>query len=225
MALAGSLANNVGQVVPGSLRLYAEGCVSGPVTPTSTQVIDVTRPFAGNLCECSSLGADGIFDLQVQFSRSALTSGLHLDTLPAGSKLRVVLTGSLLDGCTFIAVDCIQVQHLATEGCSHGYWKNHLAAWGPTGFHPTDDFDTIFGVNVFNPNRTLLQALQAGGGGINNLGRQGVAALLDAAHPGVNFPLSVSQVIGVVQDAAANGTVSSVATQLDTLVNQYCPLN
>jgi hypothetical protein len=111
-----------------------------------------------------------------------------------------------------------------TQGCSHGYWKNHPAAWAATGYAVSQDFDAVFGVNAFTPNRTLLQALQAGGGGINNLGRQGVAALLDAAHPGVDFPLTRDEVILAVQNAVLSGNVNTVASQLDTLVTIGCPL-
>ena len=87
------------------------------------------------------------------------------------------------------------------------------------------DFDTVFGVNAFTPDRTLLQALQAGGGGVNNLGRQGVAALLDAAAPGVDFPLSPNEVITAVRNAVLSGNAGTVASQLDVLVNLGCPLN
>lgn len=118
-----------------------------------------------------------------------------------------------------------ECQVTGTEGCSHGYWKNHLGAWGPTGYTPSMSFNTVFGVTAFTPDRTLLQALQAGGGGINNLGRQGTAALLDAAHPGVDFPLTPAQVIAMVQNAVALGTVSQTARYLDELVNLGCPLN
>lgn len=111
------------------------------------------------------------------------------------------------------------------EGCSHGYWKNHLDSWAATGYSPAQDFDAVFGVDAFSPDRTLLQALQAGGGGINNLGRQGVAALLGASHPGVDFPLTSEQVIQLVRDAIAEGTVGATATYLDGLVNLGCPLN
>jgi len=85
------------------------------------------------------------------------------------------------------------------EGCTPGYWKNHLGAWGPTGYSTGDKFDTVFGVSMFGPNITLLQALNQGGGGIYALGRHGVAALLSAAHPGVDYPLTIAEVITAVQ--------------------------
>lgn len=111
------------------------------------------------------------------------------------------------------------------EGCTPGYWKNHLDSWAATGFSPSDDFDTVFGVNAFTPNRTLLQAAQSGGGGINKLARHGVAALLNAADPDVNYPRSVADVINAVRNAIQTGVYEPLATNLDRDNNLGCPLN
>lgn len=37
------------------------------------------------------------------------------------------------------------------EGCTPGYWKvcQHLDSWGPTGFKPTDTFNSVFGVTQY----------------------------------------------------------------------------
>jgi thrombospondin type 3 repeat protein len=85
------------------------------------------------------------------------------------------------------------------EGCTPGYWKNHLSSWAATGYSPSADFDATFGVNLFSPNITLRTAINLGGGGVNKLARHGTAALLSAAHPGVNYPYTVAQVIAAVQ--------------------------
>lgn len=111
------------------------------------------------------------------------------------------------------------------QGCSPGYWKNHPESWPSTGYAPTDDFDTVFGVDAFNPNRTLMQAARSGGGGINKLGRHAVAALLNSADPDVNFPRSTADVIGAVQNAVSTGVYEPLATDLDTDNNLGCPLN
>jgi hypothetical protein len=226
IALTGAPGQNVADVIPGSVRIYTEQCQSGPVAPIGTSIADIARPTPGSVCLCQTLTGDSTPDLKLQFDRATLVDGLGLDALATGTTTRLIVTGMLQNGCPFLALDCVTIDNSGgNEGCSHGYWKNHLSAWGPTGFSPAQDFDTVFGVNAFTPNRTLLQALQAGGGGINNLGRQGVAALLDAAHPGVDFPLTAAQVITMVQDAVVNGTAGAVASQLDVLVNQGCPLN
>jgi hypothetical protein len=85
------------------------------------------------------------------------------------------------------------------EGCTPGYWKNHLEDWPATGYSPMDDFDATFGVDLFSPDITLGQAIRLGGGGVKKLARHGTAALLSAAHPDVDYPYSVAQVIAFVQ--------------------------
>ena len=95
------------------------------------------------------------------------------------------------------------------EGCTPGYWKNHLEDWLPTGLNPTDDFDTTFGVNLFDPDITLEQAVNAKGGGVKKLARHGTAALLSAAHPEVASPLSVAQVIAFVQTGDVDPLVAA----------------
>jgi hypothetical protein len=54
------------------------------------------------------------------------------------------------------------------EGCSPGYFRNHFDAW--VGYSPSDDFDTTFGVDYFDPNITLGQAIWLGGGGVQSGG-------------------------------------------------------
>lgn len=103
------------------------------------------------------------------------------------------------------------------EGCTPGYWKNHLDSWGATGYSPSDDFDTVFGVDYFTPDVTLLQALNLGGGDVYRLGRHGTAALLDAAHSGVDYPYTVAEVISMVQAGNADA--------LEAANETYCPLN
>jgi len=118
---------------------------------------------------------------------------------------------------------CFDVEEL--EGCTLGYWKNHPLSWVGTGYTPMDNFDTVFGVNAFSPDITLIQALNLGGGGLNKLARQGVAALLNASSPGVDYPLTQAQVLMLVHDAIISGNYEPLATQLDDINNSHCPLN
>lgn len=110
------------------------------------------------------------------------------------------------------------------QGCTPGFWKNSVGSWAATGYAPTDDFDTVFGVNAFNPDVTLMQAVRLNGGGINALARHAVAGLLAAAHPDVDYTLSSAQIIADVQSALANGTVETTKNMLDRYNNQGCPL-
>src|SRR5690606_4234097 len=52
----------------------------------------------------------------------------------------------------------------SVHGCTPGYWKQkqHFDSW--IGFTQNQDYDAVFGVDAFSPNRTLLQALSSGGG-------------------------------------------------------------
>jgi hypothetical protein len=106
------------------------------------------------------------------------------------------------------------------EGCTPGYWKNlrkHGDEWAAAGISLEADFDGTFGVDLFTPDITLGDAVRAKGGGVNALARHATAALLSAAHSGVDYPVSVADVIELVK-----------ARDKDTLegYNELgCPLN
>jgi hypothetical protein len=110
-----------------------------------------------------------------------------------------------------------------SDGCSATYWKTHFFPWLATGFRPCDDFDTVFGVNAFCPNRSLWLSLCYGVGGKNRLAREGVAALLNATNPTVNYPLSMGEVIQLVHDAMITGQYEPLATQLAQKNSLHCP--
>ena len=115
------------------------------------------------------------------------------------------------------------------EGCTPGYWKNHTGLksqtnqWPPTGFGQGDSFDATFGVSS-SFGGTLLEALNRGGGGENALGRHAVAALLNAAHPGVSYDLDVAGVISEVQSAYSGGDFESSKNVLAAFNEQGCPI-
>jgi hypothetical protein len=80
---------------------------------------------------------------------------------------------------------------------------------------------------------SLLDALSFGGGpgalgGARILLRAAVASLLNAAHPDVNFPSTIAEVIADVNAALASGdrsTMLALAGALDADNNLGCPLN
>lgn len=121
------------------------------------------------------------------------------------------------------------------EGCTPGYWKNHAGTFSQSvggqkkpssweGFLPTDSYDTVFGVTS-SFDGTLIEALIRGGGGENALGRHAVAALLNAAHSGVDYDLSTAEVIQIVQDAyGPGGDFEDAKNTLAALNEQGCPL-
>jgi hypothetical protein len=123
------------------------------------------------------------------------------------------------------------------QGCTHGYWKNHTESWPPTGYLTSQKVKDVFsvpnGYAGYIKNATLLGALDFQGG--NSLDekaeillKQAVAALLNAAHPSINYPLSVSEVISQVNAALASlnpTTITNLATLLDDYNKLGCPLN
>jgi len=114
---------------------------------------------------------------------------------------RVAISVSSNGGSTYevltVQEGILECEPPVGEGCTPGYWKNHLEDWA--GLSPGDDFDETFGVNLFNPDITLDQAVNARGGGVNKLARHGTAALLSALHPDVAYPFSAAEVIALVQ--------------------------
>jgi hypothetical protein len=102
------------------------------------------------------------------------------------------------------------------EGFTPGYWRNHMEDWPPTGYSPDDLFSDVFGVG---PSITLgaykTGAIWAKGGGENALIRHATAALLNAAHPDADYPLSPTEVIDAVQAAYASGDFDTLKTELD----------
>jgi hypothetical protein len=121
------------------------------------------------------------------------------------------------------------------EGCTPGFWKQpqHLDSW--VGFTPGQTLESVFDVpDAFGLDAvTLLEALSFEGGpttadAAEILLRQAVAAILNAANPDVDYPLSVAEVIARVNAALASGdraTILALAAELDRLNNLGCPLD
>jgi hypothetical protein len=90
-----------------------------------------------------------------------------------------------------------------------------------------------FNVSAPFASKTLLQALSFKGGSSLNgaketLLRAAVAALLNAASSGVDYPLTTLEVQNMVNAALASNnrvTILAVAQTLDMYNNLGCPLN
>lgn len=115
------------------------------------------------------------------------------------------------------------------DGCSLGFWKNHTGAW--QGFATNQTVGSVFNNAAPFHNTSLLDALSLRGGpGIDGakeiLLRQAVAALLNAAHAGVNYPRTQASVIADVSAALGNsrGAMLALASALDADNNLGCPL-
>jgi hypothetical protein len=122
------------------------------------------------------------------------------------------------------------------QGCSPGYWKNHTGSWPPTGYLPTQSVQSPFSASSGYPglaSANLLQALAFHGGSDldgagGNLLRAAVSSLLNAAHPQVSFPRTVTAIVNDVNAALLSrnrDTILSLASALDSDNNLSCPLN
>ena len=155
-------------------------------------------------------------------------------TLPAGHVFAPKDQGGVeaadsdanVGGCTdcFTIVDCKDnlfvdaglCREVEGEGCTPGFWKNHLSHWPPTGYSPDQVFDDVFGCDIFGDDTTLYEAASPEITH-NTLAAHGVAALLNASHPGVNFGLTV----GEVMDAVCDGDKDTLSDANES----KCPLS
>lgn len=110
-----------------------------------------------------------------------------------------------------------------TEGCTPGYWKQvqHFDSWC-TEYSPSDDFETVFGVDA-SFTVTLLDALKQGGGGEKALARHAVAALLNGCYALDYY--TPAQVIDMVQDSYASTDFESFKNVFEAENELGCPLN
>ena len=123
----------------------------------------------------------------------------------------------------------------APQGCTPGYWKNHVESWAPTGYSPSQRLDTVFspaGLDSLG-SASLLDALSFKGGSTVTAAKQimlraAVASVLSAAHPGIHFGPSAAVVIGAANFGLRSGIregILDMGAQFDALNNAGCPLN
>jgi hypothetical protein len=109
------------------------------------------------------------------------------------------------------------------QGCTPGYWKQvHPNSW--VTYSPNDSFNTVFGVN-YNPKLTLLGALNDNGGGFSALARHAAAALLNSSNPNVNYGLTSSQIIAMVQKAFASGEPEQIKDEFAAFNEVGCSID
>jgi CSLREA domain-containing protein len=78
---------------------------------------DVAAPFDGDPCDCHDAGGDGHMDLSLHFRTDEVVEHLELDALPSGALVELSIDGTLLDGTSFVASDCVR---LVPPGTSPG---------------------------------------------------------------------------------------------------------
>ena len=115
------------------------------------------------------------------------------------------------------------------EGCTPGYWKNHLDAWILTGIEPTEEVgeDCFIVPYPDLASTSMLDALSFNGGSGTEgaariLLRTAVAALLNRAHPDIEYEFDV---VGAVNSALASDnrtTMLDLKDDLDYFNNLGC---
>src|SRR5215211_4322487 len=102
------------------------------------------------------------------------------------------------------------------EGCSQGFWSKHPSAW--SGYSPSQTVGSVFaGLPSGIASLKLSDALKLRGGGLKALTRQAVAALLGAANPDVDYPITEAQVVDMVNAAVASGSKANIESHTTTL--------
>jgi hypothetical protein len=117
------------------------------------------------------------------------------------------------------------------EGCTPGFWKQeqHFDSWTAP-YDPGDPLSSVFDAAALtaagvDPDTTLLEALQTGGGGVDALLRHAVAAVLNAASPDVDYPFTVDAVVDMVNDALVSGDFEGTKDVLEGANEASCPLD
>jgi hypothetical protein len=110
VAILGTEDFDVTQIDPATVKLSREG-VEVDVSPLRWAYKDVATPFEGELCDCHTLGADGLLDLALKFDVPELVEKLELADM-AGETIPLILTGNLMeeyDGNPISDGDCVWV--------------------------------------------------------------------------------------------------------------------
>jgi len=121
------------------------------------------------------------------------------------------------DNLTRDAGLCEKKDQGGDEGCTPGFWRNHLAWWPCAGYSPDDKVNETFGCDlVADDDLTLGEAIDAPQT-YGVLPFHAIAALLNAACDEVDFGLSVGQ----VKDLACAGDKNALADENE----KGCPLS
>ena len=121
------------------------------------------------------------------------------------------------------------------EGCSVGFWRPNVDAWEPTNKDPDETifetFEVPEGDIPFTPtDATLIDGLQVGAANPitpewRGFVRQAIAAILNAQHPEVNYPLTPEEVKSRFQSVIENLDLrDAVESELDAFNDLDCPL-
>lgn len=145
------------------------------------------------------------------------SSGLATDpTTSSGTDSGTTSTGSTSTGTTdtgTTSTGTTETQPPGGGGCTPGYWKTHPEDW--VGFAPNQLVSDVFSNAGSLGSQTLLAAMSAGGGSTLTAAKallihHAVAALLNSAHPDVDYAFTTAQVIAWTSEALASTDRSAI---------------
>jgi hypothetical protein len=220
----------------GDLTIDFSGVDAAGVTAESVKVLDIEQATGANTIELLGPGDAFITSIDIpNTGDGGITGPINLG--PTAGVVKMVfhfVTSGAVDDLVFTPPD------RGREGCTPGKWKNWTGLgngnqsnhWAATGYTFAQTVGSVFtGVDASLAATTLLEALD-GGGGPGDVGKQkillraAVAALLNASHPGVAYPLTEGEIIADVNAALAAGgnALTDLATELDDYNNLGCSL-
>jgi hypothetical protein len=217
----------VGQTSPGGYGVYTFADIQAAIW----MLLDNDDPTVaiGNL----RIAADGDRTQEIYDGAVAMNGFVP----PAGGKLVILLAPMVEEVQGQTVLITIDIPEEDYAGCTPGFWKNNATKKGAVAWvgHGTgDSFSSVFSRTIdvkvgkdTITDPTLLQALQAKGGGINALARHAVAALLNISNPNVNYPMSEGDLIADVQAAidAGEPDVTDLKDDLDEYNNEGCSID
>ncbi len=169
------------------------------------------------------------------------TAGIAVTTTAVSGTSTAVPTTTVVRTTTaVVTVVPTGTPSIRGQGCTPGFWKTHTDlgkypnAWPPTGYSANQTVGSVFAVPYASlANATLAQGLAFQGGDTVEekseiLLRAAIAAVLNAGHPNINYPLSVLGIVSTVNAALASGdggTIVTLARALDAQNNLGCSIN
>lgn len=216
-AFAGSSSNG------GITLIYPDNTIDcNPTFKIRTEGVDSSWAVQWNLFKSEAGVLVGIGsgsttgNLDLSFTPDPLSAGetqvyaIFVAVFVPGQELPTKLSGKW-------RVDC--EKEPGGEGCTPGFWKNHLDVW------PIDAntaFDAIFGRPAF-PGASMEAVVNLNGGQLNALGRHAAAAYLNAISGIVAYDMTAAEVIAAFQAAYDSGDYNTTKNMFEALNELGCP--
>ncbi len=105
VSLVGRADFDVRQIDTSTLELWTSNCTDGPLVPAQTKIEDNATPYTLADGGCHISKKDGRADLALRFTSQQLANDLHLKSYPKNATVRLIVTGRLTNGATFLATD------------------------------------------------------------------------------------------------------------------------